>query len=370
MNKPLLTGALALVLSSGAALAQGARIGPSFACPRPAPADGLAQMICDNPDMSREEVVFEQSYYALRQLYGKDGWKALKVQALNFNNNLRTACNIPQAGAVDQTMPANSATCYIAETEKDRANWLGQLTGPAHEEATRPIEQHIALQQRLVDLGFLSSATKVDGVYGEASRVAISTWQRVMHRPDVNSFLSDADAVALTQPAPVTPAPAPLASQPVATAAPSPTSGLADAMGIVAPTPASETAATQPVVAVAPTQPMPTQPAIMDIDDFLSASNTLEGKAVRVSALIFCKSLNACNLMSEDGAFKFIIFDPSALSQQVVRNLLSCASATKSCHGTVSGTVSTMSIIQPNGAQINQASILADSVVFTSVTGQ
>lgn len=71
-------------------------------------------------------------------------------------------------------MPPNAASCYTVETEEARAQWLGQMTGPAHDEAVLPIEQHIAFQQRLVGLGYMPQTTKVDGIYGEATRTAIT----------------------------------------------------------------------------------------------------------------------------------------------------------------------------------------------------
>ena len=89
MTIPTRSGAalafLLLVATSVPCLADAGRIGPGFACPRPVPADGLSQMICDDPDMSREEMVFEQAYYALRQTNGRAGWKALKVEAVALN---------------------------------------------------------------------------------------------------------------------------------------------------------------------------------------------------------------------------------------------------------------------------------------------
>ena len=189
---------LLLVSTSSPCVADTDHIGPSFVCPRPAPADGLSQTICDDPSMSREEMVFEQAYYALRQADGRAGWKALKVEAITLNTTLRTRCGIPLAGAPDQTMPSGAAACYIDQTEKDRNGWLQQLTGPAREEASRPIEQHIALQQRLVDLGYLSPGTKADGIYGETTRSAIEAWQGAAGRPQATGFLSDDDASALS----------------------------------------------------------------------------------------------------------------------------------------------------------------------------
>ncbi len=155
-------------------------------------------MICDDPDMSREEMVFEQAYYALRQSGGRAGWKALKVQAVALNTALRARCGVPLAGAPDQTMPPGAAACYIDQTQRDRNAWLQRLVGPAREEASRPIEQHIALQQRLVDLGYLPPGTRADGIYGETTRSAIEAWQGAAGRPQATGFLSNDDALALS----------------------------------------------------------------------------------------------------------------------------------------------------------------------------
>lgn len=191
---------LFLLLMPTAGVAESVRIGPSFACPRPVPADRLSQLICANPDMSREELTLAQSYQALRHLRGPGGWKALRAQAATFDNQLRVACDVPASSARNRAMPLGVPACYVARTETYRAVWLGQMSGPAREEASRPIEQAMALQQHLVDLGFLAAGTKADGVYGEATRAAITTWQRVAHRPDATGFMSDADAVALRSP--------------------------------------------------------------------------------------------------------------------------------------------------------------------------
>ena len=189
---------LLLALTTVPCRADTGRIGPSFACPRPAPIDGLSQMICDNPDMSREEMIFEQAYYALRQANGRPGWKALKVEAIALNTALRTHCGIPLAGASDQTMPLGAAACYIDQTQRDRDAWLQRLTGAAHEEASRSIEQHVALQQRLVDLGYLPPGTRADGIYGETTRSAIQAWEEASGRHQTAGFLSDDDAAALS----------------------------------------------------------------------------------------------------------------------------------------------------------------------------
>jgi hypothetical protein len=76
-----------------------------------------------------------------------------------------------------------------------REVWLARLTGPAHEEAVRPPEEHVALQQALQELGFVPPGP-IDGVYGRATRSAILAWQSARGRV-VIGFLGDADALAL-----------------------------------------------------------------------------------------------------------------------------------------------------------------------------
>lgn len=69
---------------------------------------------------------------------------------------------------------------------------------PFSEEASRPIERHIALQRSLQQLGFLSADAAVDGVYGAGTREAISRWQSTRNR-SVTAVLGDSDAQALQE---------------------------------------------------------------------------------------------------------------------------------------------------------------------------
>ncbi len=236
---PRLASLASLLLVPGIGLADPDRIGPGFPCPPPASADALSRLICADPAMAREELVFEQAYYTRRHLEGRGAWRALKLRAIALDAGLRRTCGISPAGAADQAAPAGAPACYLAETERGRAAWLARLTGAAREEATRPIERHVALQRRLAALGYLPPATSADGVYGEATRTAIARWQRTAHRPAPNGLLSDADAEALSRW--TTPAPgngAPGATPVAAIGPPSAAGGRAPAPGIPpAPTP-------------------------------------------------------------------------------------------------------------------------------------
>jgi peptidoglycan hydrolase-like protein with peptidoglycan-binding domain len=56
----------------------------------------------------------------------------------------------------------------------------------------RPLDKHIAVQQDLIELGFLPAGATADGVYGPATRAAIVAWQEA-HSQTPTAFLSDAE---------------------------------------------------------------------------------------------------------------------------------------------------------------------------------
>jgi predicted aspartyl protease len=76
-----------------------------------------------------------------------------------------------------------------------REAWLGRLTGPAREEATRSPERHLALQRELQQLGFVPPGP-IDGVYGRDTRVAILAWQNARGLA-TTGLIGDADARAI-----------------------------------------------------------------------------------------------------------------------------------------------------------------------------
>ncbi|MCE2563387.1 peptidoglycan-binding protein [Komagataeibacter sp. FNDCF1] len=164
---------------------------PDFSCSADLSNNSVATMLCKNSDAAKSELQFDQAYYALRQQVGKPGWKDLKAQAISDQD--------ASGNCVDPASGQASPSCYISHMNDLTATYRGRLSGDALEEATRPIDQHIQLQKRLIDLGYLPTGSVADGVYGEGTRTAIETWQRVTHRPSVDGFLSNDDAVALQQ---------------------------------------------------------------------------------------------------------------------------------------------------------------------------
>lgn len=190
------------------------RYRPDFSCDPPPPGNAIAAMLCSDGDAARHQLQFDQVYYALRQQVGPDGWAALKAAVIRDETEADRACGLPIPGTPDQTMPPGAAACWSAASDRLADTYRQRLAGSALEESRRDIDTHLALQHRLVELGFLPADTAVDGVYGEATRTAIATWQRTAHRPLPDGFLSDADARALAAPPETPPEAARPATQP------------------------------------------------------------------------------------------------------------------------------------------------------------
>jgi uncharacterized protein/predicted aspartyl protease len=167
-------------------LVTAAGIGPSFDCTKvTAP---LSRMICSRPDLSRIDLHFAQAFWALKQQLPTDRQSALLQEDLDFLDSVLLACDIPESGP-----PAGSADCIAAHYNLQRARWASRLSGPAADEANRPPEQHLNLQRDLQKLGYLPQDATIDGVYGPATRTAITGWQIARGRPSTG-YVGDDDA--------------------------------------------------------------------------------------------------------------------------------------------------------------------------------
>jgi len=170
-------------------------LGPSFDCAK-ALTPG-AQLICSSPDLSATDLAYAQAYYALRQQVGESGAQALKLEAIAFESRAFQRCDVPSTGALPADKDAMIA-CVSQAYQRQRGVWMSRLTGPATDEATRPLQQHTELQKDLQELGFLPASAVMDGVYGAGTRAAIVAWQQSQHRYPTG-LLSDADATAIRQ---------------------------------------------------------------------------------------------------------------------------------------------------------------------------
>lgn len=188
-----LAGAAATVIFAVVASlgAQAQEYRPGFACPRPDETDQLATAICADAGMAKAELILEKAYYLHREVEGPSAFIALKARAGTFDKTVRDACKIPSPGKPGP-MPGTAGACYIGQATKFAKEWAGSLYGPPYDEAVRDIDTHIALQRQLISLGLLQGAS-ADGVYGDATREAIISWQRARNLR-ATGFLSEMQA--------------------------------------------------------------------------------------------------------------------------------------------------------------------------------
>ncbi|MGD0106172.1 MAG: superinfection immunity protein [Rhodopila sp.] len=166
-------------------------VGPSFDCSK-ANTPGQ-QLICADADLSREDLAYAQAYYALRQQTGEAGWRPLKLLTIAYENQALQSCGVPLGGQLLPYPYEDKARCLEHAYESQRKAWIAGLVGPAVEEASRPVEEHVGLQAKLQELGYLPADETLDGVYGTRTRDAIERWQRANHRSD-NGFITNSDA--------------------------------------------------------------------------------------------------------------------------------------------------------------------------------
>ena len=174
--------AISFLFSVGHALAQSAGAGPSFACP--VPRDPLAQLICDNPALARYDLLFVQTYMALRQQLGDPGLQVgLRQEAIEFNRAVRISCGIATAQSPNSRLPfpppapSGAADCVRNGYQRQRYAWRYRLYGDGAEEADRTFDEQVQLQVALLRLNFLVSSEPPDGVFGTTTRTAIIAWQ-------------------------------------------------------------------------------------------------------------------------------------------------------------------------------------------------
>jgi outer membrane protein OmpA-like peptidoglycan-associated protein len=143
------------------------------------------------------DLLLSQAYLAARYLADENHQEDLRQEARNFRISVLDKCGIPRSGKAAVELLIRSRACVEAAYRDQRQIWLGRLAGVARQEAERPIELHIALQRDLQRLGYLSSAARIDGAYGLATRTAISAWQE-RSGLIVDGWISDRAAVRLT----------------------------------------------------------------------------------------------------------------------------------------------------------------------------
>ena len=187
-----ITNAGAQMVSPRAAFAS--RVGPGFDCNRAN--TPLTFLICGDAELSRLDLRFNQAYWALFQQIGPAARPQLKEEDIEFIDQVQDQCGLPKSGSLTTEM-LKSRDCLSGAYAKKRGEWIARLVGEAREEALRAPEEHLALQQALQQLGFLSPSP-VDGLYARDTRTAIVAWQSARGRA-ITGLIGDADALAIVR---------------------------------------------------------------------------------------------------------------------------------------------------------------------------
>ena len=196
-------------------------IGPGFVCYDPEPS-AVTRAVCSSQDLSAQSLSLVQAYHAAMQQAPYNA-ASLRAEYAAFMQSERTAC-------APYSLQEQS-DCISNMTAHARDVIMGRISGLYAEEAARPVELHVALQDRLRSLGLLPGT--VDGVYGDSTRRAIAAWQRGQGRAATGVVSNDevamlmpnyqAPVTATYVPPPTVPAPSaptPPAATPVALATP------------------------------------------------------------------------------------------------------------------------------------------------------
>ncbi len=177
-----------------AAVPPASAVRPSFNCGtarRP-----LAVTICADPALSLTDLRYVQAYQALRQASIDDKKSSVQKEASSFVANVEARCGLSSQGP-PPPLTEQLRSCISTAYDKQRSEWVVRLPPVAIPEVSRPIDQHIALQRNLAEVGFLPASASIDGIYGPATRGAILAWQRSRGRP-TTAFLSNEEAKQLS----------------------------------------------------------------------------------------------------------------------------------------------------------------------------
>ena len=107
-------------------------------------------------------------------------------------------CNLPRTGFVPPPARPQAEACATQAYQRQRDVWASRLAPLLQEEASCPLTLHLQLQAVLQNLGYIPPTSIIDGVYGPATRSAISLWQ-IQNNLQPTGVLSASDVQLLLQ---------------------------------------------------------------------------------------------------------------------------------------------------------------------------
>lgn len=177
----------------------GVTVGPSFDCAKAL--TPLPQIVCGNATLRLLDLELLRPYYALRHLL-PDRLEELKAEAVELGGRVVSNCKVPETGRASADLARRAAPCITAAYRSQKEAWERRVAeaGPvgARQEITRPVQDHIRLQNGLRTAGYLPAEAPSDGVYGGTTRRAIMALQQAEGLV-TDGFLSEATAARLSR---------------------------------------------------------------------------------------------------------------------------------------------------------------------------
>ena len=154
------------------------RIGPSFDCNSALVANQpAAQIICSSNELAYVELSYVISYQALMSSLDEQGRRSLAIEANTHANAVVEQCSIAKSGSLGRTPSPREVSCLKGQYEYKRQELLSRAIGVALEEAKLQPEEAVSIQKALQTRAFLPPTAIIDGIFGPATRAAVTAWQ-------------------------------------------------------------------------------------------------------------------------------------------------------------------------------------------------
>lgn len=138
----------------------------------------LSIAACSDPSLKMAALHYIQARYALEAQDSAKNHTAIGKQLAENDAILRHDCALPPVNPTAAPLSEQEKTCYIDVRQQQTTALSHSLREPYTQEITRPIALHTALQQKLIDGGYLYRSPPIaDGIYDHDTRNAIKKWQ-------------------------------------------------------------------------------------------------------------------------------------------------------------------------------------------------
>jgi hypothetical protein len=139
----------------------------------------LAQAICSDQTLARNELGYVVAYQAARQsLQAEADKRTLAEAATAFAGRAADECGLARSGQLKSVPSVQVLDCLNRLFLRERDSLASRLSGPARAEAELSPLDAINIQRALREQGYLPTNATTDGVVGPATRAAIVAWQQ------------------------------------------------------------------------------------------------------------------------------------------------------------------------------------------------